>query len=152
MERLAAFLSRLHLHDDRGKLSSELRVNEFHLFAHAQHGLIQRKAGSQHDAQQIDGVRKRFLQLAAIALHQAMQHLRWNQPTQYQRGKQTSELRGERIAPLKIEHQAESREQKEQVAENVPGQRLLAANSRLLQLALRTSKPVFTAGKQADEV
>src|SRR5258708_36095710 len=81
-----------------------------------------------------------------------MKDLRGNQPTQYQRGKQTSELRGERIAPLKIEHHAESREQEEQMAENVPGERLLPSNSRLRQLALRASKPVFTAGKQADEV
>jgi len=51
LERNTALLSRFHLHDQGGKFGGEFRVNKFHLFADAQHSLVQREAGSQHDAE-----------------------------------------------------------------------------------------------------
>ena len=72
---LRAVLAGLHLHDDGEELVGELGVDELHLLGHAGHGLVEREAGAEHDAEHIHGVRQRLLKLGAVALHQPVQHL-----------------------------------------------------------------------------
>ena len=64
LEGLAALLPGAHLHDYRIEFVREFGIDVLHFFADAKHGLIEREAGAEHDAEQIDGIGQRFLQLA----------------------------------------------------------------------------------------
>jgi len=68
-----------HLHHHGGEFGGQLGIDELHLLADAHHGLVEGQTGPQHDAQQIDGVGKGLLELAAVPFDQALQ----NHPRQH---------------------------------------------------------------------
>ena len=152
LKGFTAVLSGLHLHHHRVEFRSQFGIDILHFLADPQQCLIQRQPRTQHDAQQIHRVRKRFLQLGPVTLHQPVQHLGRQQIPQQARRHYSAELTRHRIAALHIEHSAQQQQREDHLPNRVSRQCLSIADSRLSQFLLCIAHPVFAARNETDDI
>ena len=135
LERLRALLSGAHLHHEHVELIRQLRIDVLHLLAHAHHRLIERETGAEHDAEQIDRIGQRLLQLVPVALHQPVQHLLRQQHAEDNRRDQSRQhLRSRACRAAAQIAAAISRPMKTILNNDVCRHRLPVADARLVQL------------------